>query len=120
MRLVWLSVIGLVCIGALLQLRSTVRASAETVAVEETVQSNQKAKGDRLDLLYRPQPEKPVVEPANAAPAVVTTPPKSESPKPTDTVSWHWRAGDKAITKISSNGEKTKLSRTKAPRKANE
>jgi hypothetical protein len=113
MRFVWLSVIGLVCIGALLQFRSTFRASAETIAVEEMVRSNEKAKGDRLDILYRRQPEQ--FRTLDAAPLpMAEVPTKSESPKPTDTLSWHWRAGDKTITKISSSGEKTKLSRAKA------
>jgi hypothetical protein len=129
MRLIWLSIIALVCVGMVFLFRSGFRAHAEKYfdAIEK-VHSNKEAKGDRLDLLYRPpkrQPPDPV-QPVLAArePAAVETvparqapaqsePSKSEPSKSAETVSWHWREGAKTITKISTSGEKTQLSRAK-------
>ena len=130
MRLVWLSIIALVCVGMAFLFRSGFRAHAEKVAgAIEKVHANKEAKGDRLDLLYRPSNRKPPApvqpvlaaqEPAAVGPAPArqapakSEPSRSELSKSAETVSWHWREGAKTITKISANGEKTQLSRAKA------
>src|SRR5215468_7528191 len=125
MRLIWLPIIALACVGTVFLFRSSLRAHAEKYSEAiEKVQSNKEAKGDRLDLLYRPskrQPPAPVEpllapqEPAAAQAISARQPPakKPESSKSSETVSWHWRAGAKTITKTSSSGEKTQLSRAK-------
>jgi cytoskeletal protein RodZ len=124
MRLIWLPIVALACVGTVFLFRGSLRAHAEKYSdAIEKVQSNKEAKGDRLDLLYRPskrQPPAPVEpllapqEPAavQAIPARQTTA-KPESSKSAETVTWHWREGAKTITKTSSSGEKTQLSRTK-------
>jgi hypothetical protein len=124
MRLIWLPIIALACFGTVFLFRSSLRAHAQKYSdAIEKVQSNKEAKGDRLDLLYRPSKRQPPapVEPllAPQEPAAVQaipareTPAKPESSKSAETVSWHWRQGAKTITKTSSSGEKTQLSRTK-------
>jgi hypothetical protein len=124
MRLIWLPILALACVGTVFLFRSSLRAHAEKFSdAIEKVQSNKEAKGDRLDLLYRPSKRQPPapVEPllAPREPAAVQavsarqTPAKPESSKSAETVSWHWREGAKTITKTSSSGEKTQLSRTK-------
>jgi hypothetical protein len=124
MRLIWLPMIALACVGTVFLFRSSLRAHAEKYSdAIEKIQSNKEAKGDRLDLLYRPakrQPPAPV-PPLSAPqePAAVQaisarqTPAKPGSSKSAETVSWHWREGAKTITKTSSSGEKTQLSRAK-------
>jgi hypothetical protein len=124
MRLIWLPIIALVCVGTVFLFRSGLRAHAEnyTDAIEK-VQSNKEAKGDRLDLLYRPSktpppaPVQPLLAPQELAAVQAIsarqTPAKPESSKSADTVSWHWREGAKTITKTSSSGEKTQLSPAK-------
>ena len=127
MRLIWLPIIALASVGTVFLFRGSLRAHAENYSdAMEKVQSNKEAKGDRLDLLYRPSKRQPPapVEPllAPQEPAAVQaiparparqTPAKPESSKSAETVSWHWREGAKTITKTSSSGEKTQLSRTK-------
>jgi hypothetical protein len=119
MRLIWLPIIALVCVGTVFLFRSGLRAHAEnyTDAIVK-VQSNKEAKGDRLDLLYRPSktpppaPVQPLLPPQELA-AVQAIPARQTPAKSADTVSWHWREGAKTITKTSSSGEKTQLSRAK-------
>jgi hypothetical protein len=124
MRLIWLPIIALVCVGTVFLFRSRLGAHAQEYSgAIEKIQSNKEAKGDRLDLLYRPSKRQPPapVQPllAPQEPAAVQaisarqTPAKPESSKSAETVSWHWRAGAKTITKTSSRGEKTQLSRAK-------
>jgi hypothetical protein len=124
MRLIWLSIIALACVGTVFLFRSGLRAHAEKYSEAiEKIQSNKEAKGDRLDLLYRPsktlslapvQPNLAPQEPAAVqAISARQTPAKPESSKSAQTVSWHWREGAKTITKTSSSGEKTQLSRAK-------
>jgi hypothetical protein len=124
MRLIWLPIIALACVGTVFLFRSSFRAHAESYSdTIEKVQSNKEAKGDRLDLLYRPSKRQPLapVQPllAPQEPTAVQaisarqTPAKPASSKSAETVSWHWRAGAKTITKTSSSGEKTQLSRAK-------
>jgi len=123
MRLIWLPIIAFVCVGTVFLFRSGLGAHAEQYSdAIEKIQSNKEAKGDRLDLLYRPSKKPPApVQPllAPQEPAAVQamsarqTPAKPESSKSAETVSWHWRAGAKTITKTSSSGEKTQLSRAK-------
>jgi hypothetical protein len=124
MRLIWLSIIALACVGTVFLFRSGLRAHAEKYSEAiEKIQSNKEAKGDRLDLLYRPsktlslapvQPNLVPQEPAAVqAISARQTPAKPESSKSAQTVSWHWREGAKTITKTSSSGEKTQLSRAK-------
>jgi hypothetical protein len=121
MRLIWLSLVGLACIGTLLLFRSSLRAHAEKYAdaIEERVRSNIEAKGDRLDL-YRPSLPQPTTTAPSVDPGPLAEPAqaKPELSKPMETVSWHWRQGAKTITKISSNGEKTQLLRDKARQKS--
>jgi hypothetical protein len=121
MRLIWLSVIGLACIGTLLLFRSSLRAHAEKYpgAIEETVRSNTEAKGDRLNL-SRPALPALATIPAAADPV---PPPNQDQAKPelsktVQTTSWHWREGANTITKISSNGETTQLHRAKVGQKS--
>jgi hypothetical protein len=124
MRLIWLPIIALACVGMVFLFRSGLRAHAENYSdAIEKVHSNKEAKGDRLDLLYRPPrrqptvPVQPVLAPQELAvqPILAQRPPaKPELSKPTETVSWHWRQGAKTITKTSSSGEKSQLSRAKA------
>ena len=119
MRLIWLSLIGLACIGTLFQFRSNLLAHAErnSDAIEERVRSNIEAKRDRLDL-YRPSLPPPTsIAPADPANLAHPVQPKPELSRPMETVSWHWREGAKAITKISSSGEKTQLVHDKARQK---
>jgi len=124
MRPIWLPIIAFACVGTVFLFRSGLRAHAEKYSdAIEKVQSNKEAKGDRLDLLYRPSKRHPPtpVEPllAPQEPAAVQAiparqpPAKPESSKSAETFSWHWREGAKTITKTSSSGEKTQLSRTK-------
>jgi hypothetical protein len=123
MRLIWLPIVALVCVGTVFLFRSGLRAHAENYYAIEKIQSNKEAKGDRLDLLYRPAKRQPLapVQPllAPQEPAAVQaisarqTPAKPEPSKSAETVSWHWREGAKTITKTSSSGEKTQLSRAK-------
>ena len=111
MRLIGLSIIALACIGAVFLFRNGFRAHAEkySAAVEE-MRSNKERKGDRLDLLYRPKTQSPSPVQSLSAPQA---PAKPELSKPAETVSWHWREGARNITKTSSSGEKTQLSRIK-------
>jgi hypothetical protein len=124
MRLIWLSIIALACVGTVFLFRSGLRAHAEKYSEAiEKIQSNKEAKGDRLDLPNRPsktlslapvQPNLVPQEPAAVqAISARQTPAKPESSKSAQTVSWHWREGAKTITKTSSSGEKTQLSRAK-------
>ena len=119
MRLIWLSLIGLACIGTLFLFRSNLLAHAERYPnAIESVRSNIEAKRDRLDL-YRPSLPQPtsVTSPADPAQLAHPVQPKPELSKPMETISWHWREGAKTITKISSNGEKTRLVHDKARQK---
>jgi hypothetical protein len=112
MRLIGLSIIALLCVGTVFLFRSALRAHAEKYsgAIEE-MRSNKEAKGDRLDLLYRPSKTQSLAPLQSlSAPQAAAKP---ELSKPAETVSWHWREGAKAITKTSSSGEKTHLSRAK-------
>jgi hypothetical protein len=124
MRLIWLPIIALVCVGTVFLFRSGLRAHAEKYSnAIEKIQSNKEAKGDRLDLLYRPSkgqplaPVQPVLAPqelvAVQAVSARQTPAKPESSKSAETVTWHWREGARTITKTSPSGEKTQLSRAK-------
>jgi len=117
MRLIWLSLIGLACIGTLFLFRGSLLAHAESYpdAIEERVRSNIEAKGDRRDL-YRPSLPQPttIAPPADPAHPAHPAQTKPELSKPMETISWHWREGAKTITKISSNGEKTQLVHDKA------
>jgi hypothetical protein len=104
MRLIGLSIIALVCVGTVFLFRNSLRAHAEKYsgAIEE-LRSNKEAKGDRLDLLYRPSKTQSLapVQSLSAPQA----PARPELSKPVETVSWHWREG-RTITKTSSSGEK--------------
>ena len=124
MRLIWLPIVAFVCVGTVFLFRSGLRAHAEKYSNPiEIIQSNKKAKGDRLDLLYRPSkgqplaPVQPVLAPqelsAVQAISARQTPAKPESSKSAETVSWHWREGAKTITRTSSSGEKRQLSRAR-------
>ena len=120
MRLIWLSLIGLACIGTLFLFRSNLLAHAERYpdAIGERVRSNIEAKRDRLDL-YRPALPQPtsIAPPADPANLAHSVQPKPELSKPMETISWHWREGAKTITKISSNGKKIQFVHDKARQK---
>ena len=112
MRLIGLSIIALVCVGAVFLFRGGLRAHAEKHpgAVEE-MSSNKVAKGDRLDLLYRP-----LRAPSPAPVQSLSVPARPELSKPAETVSWHWREGARTITKTSSTGEKKQVPMSKFDR----
>jgi hypothetical protein len=125
MRLIWLPIIALACVGTVFLFRSGLRAHAENYSdAIEKVHSNKEAKGDRLDLLDRPSRRQPpaAAQPILAPQELAAVPPisaqrppaKRELSKPAETVSWHWRQGAKTITKVSSSGEKTQHSRANA------
>jgi hypothetical protein len=118
MRLIWLSLISLACIGTLFLFRSNLLAHAERYpdAIEERVRSNIEAKRDRLDLSRPSLPQQTSIGPP-ADPAHLAHPVQPKAEKPRETVSWHWREGAKTITKISSNGEMTRLVHDKARQK---
>jgi hypothetical protein len=113
MRLVWLSIIGFLCIASAFLLRGGMSAHAERYAGPiEWTRSNVDTKGDRLDLkrgeLVRTSGRfysGPV-----SAPAVTMR-------SRTDTASWHWRQGAKTITKVLSNGKATHIPRATLARR---
>ena len=111
MRLVWVSVIGLVCIATAFLLRGSMSAHAEKYdGPIEWTHSNVEKKGDRLA-----HSEAPLLEPRPASIPIPSARPTqtmpSEFSEPSDTVSWHWRQGAKTITKVSSNGKTTQITR---------
>ena len=115
MRLVWVSVIGLVCIATAFLLRGSMSAHAEKYdGPIKWTYSNAETKGDKLAVseLSQPQPVSilvPLVHPTQTMP--------SEPSQPSDTVSWHWRQGAKTITKVSSNGKRTQIPRARLARR---
>jgi hypothetical protein len=111
MRLVWLSIIGFVCIATAFLLRGSMSAHAEKYAGPiEWTRSNVEKKGNRLDLNGMTSVEtRPVsisVPFARPAPTM-----QSEMSERSGTVSWHWRQGAKTITKVLSNGKTTQITR---------
>jgi hypothetical protein len=113
MRLVWLSVIGILCIASAFLLRGSMSAHAERNAGPiEWTRSNVDSKGNRLDLKGASSLEPrlaSILDPL-ARPAVTM---RSKA----DTVSWHWRQGAKTITKVLSNGKTTHIPRTTLARR---
>jgi hypothetical protein len=115
MRLVWVSVIGLVFIATAFLLRGSMSAHAEKYdGPIKWTYSNVEKKGDRLAVreLSEPRPVSalvPLVRPTQTKP--------SELSEPSDTVSWHWRQGAKTITKVSSNGKRTQIPRARLARR---
>jgi hypothetical protein len=113
MRLVWLSIIGILCIASAFLLRGSMSAHAERYAGPiEWTRSNVDTKGDRLDLngATSLEPRPVSILDRLARPAVTMR-------SKTDTVSWHWRQGAKTITKVLSNGKTTHIPRARLARR---
>lgn len=112
MRLIWLFIIVLACIGMVFLFRDGLRAHAEKYhrsSVE--VRSNKEAKGDRLELPSHPaQRQSPAtVSIAPARQAAETL----EIAKPMETDSWRRRGGVRTSPKVLSYGNRTRLRRAK-------
>jgi hypothetical protein len=115
-RLIWLSIVGLVCIATAFLLRGSISAHAEKYAGPiEWPRSNVENKGDRLSLNdVPPLGLRTVSIPVHLARPAQTM--RSELSEVSGTV-WHWRQGAKTITKVLSNGETTQIARARLARR---